>query len=166
MKTKIFVNILMLFFAFLSFSQNKEKNDLKLIRREIISSDSPDKLKFILYEDENWKNNFKPGQHDLGYDLKSMTIDSSKANTIIRKEISGTDVILLNKKRWFITTKLTSYGKIVSVQFAFQLDSGVNSAEFARLSERLKNEIEWGLSFNKEVTDLFYLELSFPGPKL
>lgn len=156
----------MLFFVFLSYSQNKGKNNLKLIRREIISSDSPDKLKFILYEDENWKNNFKPGQHDLGYDLKSMTIDSSKANTIVRKEISGTNAILLNKKRWYVNTKLSSYGKIVSVQFAFQLDSGVNSEEFARLSERLKNEIEWKVSFNKEVTDLFYLELSFPGPKL
>ncbi len=166
MKTKIFVNILMLFFVFLSYSQNREKNNLKLIRREIRSSDSPDKLKFILYEDENWKNNFKPGLHDLGYDLKDMTIDSSKANTIVRKEISGTNVIPLNKKRWFINTKLSSYGKIVSVQFTFQDDSVVNPEEFARISERLKKEIEWGLSFNKEVTDLFYLALSFPGPKL
>lgn len=166
MKTKIFVSILVLFFVFLSYSQNKEKNNLKLKREEIRSSDSPDKLKYVMYEDENWKNNFKPEQEAFGYELKSMTIDTSKAYPIVRKEISDINFIPLNKKRWFITAKLTSYGKIISVQFTFQHDSGVNPEEFARISERLKNEIEWGLSFNKEVTDLFYLQLIFPGPML
>ena len=166
MKTKIFVSILVLFFVFLSYSQNKGKNNLKLVREEIRSSDSPGKVKYIMYEDENWKNNFKPKQDDLGYELSDMTIDSSKINSIIRQEVSINNFTPLNKKRWVIVTRLTSYGKIVSVQFAFQDDSGVNSEEFARISERLKNEVEWKVSFNKKVTDLFYLGLSFPGPKL
>jgi len=166
MKTKIFVSILLLFCVFLSFSQNKEKNNLKLIREEIKSSDSPGKVKYIMYEDENWKNNFKPKQDDLGYELNTMILDSSKVYPIVRKEISGTNYISLNKKNWLIITRLTGYGKIVSVQFAFQDDSGVNSEEFARISERLKNEVEWKVLFNKKVTDLFYLGLSFPGPKL
>ncbi len=165
MKTKIFVNFLLLFVVLLSYSQYKEKNNLKLIRETITSSDSPGKLKYIMYEDENWKSNFKPRQRDLGYELISLTIDTSKANSIVRKEISSTNFIPLNKKRWFITTKLSSYGKIVSVQFTFQDDSGVNSEELARISERLKNEIEWKVTFNKKVSELFYLELIFPGPK-
>ena len=166
MKTNIFINIFLLLFVFLSYSQNKGKNNQKLIRVEIVSPDSPGKVKFIMYKDENWKNNFKPGLHDLGYDLKSMTIDSSRANNIIRKEISGINFSSLNKHRWYVNTILSSYGKIVSVQFTFDDDSGVNPEEFARISERLKNEIEWGVFFDKKVSDLFYLQLSFPGPKL
>lgn len=47
-RTKIFVSILVLFFVFLSYSQNREKNNLILKREEIKSSDSPDKLKYIM----------------------------------------------------------------------------------------------------------------------
>jgi len=141
----------------LSYSQKKD--NLKLIR-ETTKSAFP-----YSYKNENWDDKFVPSLNMLGYDLVDMKIDTVKIHPIVRDVISSKYYRQLNKEQWHIITKLTGKGQIVSVSFWFKDESGVDKNEFAILAERIKNEVKWKLTFNKEVKDVFYLELSFPGPK-
>ncbi|MGV8090408.1 MAG: hypothetical protein AB2L24_00900 [Mangrovibacterium sp.] len=121
----------------------------------------------IYYKDINWcMGGFNPGLSQLGYELIGMDIDTAKVYPIFRDVISPKHSHLLNKEKWRVLTVLNGKGKIVAVAFLFKDDSGVNNEEFAILAKRIKEEVRWKLSFNKKVNDLFYLQLSFPGPKL
>lgn len=142
----------------LSYSQKKD--NLKLIR-ETTKSAFP-----YSYKNENWNDKFVPSLNKLGYDLVDMKIDTAIIYPIVRNVISSKYYRQLNKERWQIITKLTGQGQIVSVSFWYKEESGVDNNEFAILAERIKNEVVWKLIFNKEVKDVFYLELSLPGPKL
>ncbi len=120
----------------------------------------------IMYLDENWNDEFLPDLHNRGYDLTDMKIDKVKLVSLVNNCISAKYYSDLNKNRWYVETKLTGFGKIAAVSFIFTDDHGVNCTEFTDLAERIKNEVGWKLTFNKEVNELFYLQLSFPGPKL
>lgn len=160
MKTKLIYILVFFFTGFFSFSQEKGSEGLKLTRIETNAS-----FRFI-YQSKNWNDTFKPSLHDLSYDLVGMKIDTSRVYPIVRNVISPNNYSRLNKSNWHIITKLTGYGKIVSVAFIFHDESGVDNLEFARLADHIEKEVRWKLFFNKPVKDQFYLELSFPGPKL
>jgi hypothetical protein len=160
MKSKMILLLMVLTLGLYSYTQKIEKDNLKLIR-EKINSPYP-----YHYKNKNWNGKFVPSLNTLGYDLVDMKIDTALIYPIVRNAISARYYQQLNKERWHIETKLTGRGQIVSVSFSFKDESGVNNHEFAILAERIKKEVKWELSLNKEVKDLFYLRLSIPGPKL
>jgi hypothetical protein len=160
MKTKLISFLMVLFIGLWSYSQKLENDKLILIRTTSKSAYP------YSYENGNWNNKFSPNNNLLGYELIDMYIDTAQTNSIIRSVISPKYYNHLNKKSWWVVTKLTGQGQIVSVAFWFQDESGVNNQEFAILAERIKKEVKWKLTLDKEVKDLFYLELSIPGPKL
>lgn len=166
MKNKICLITIIFLTGFFAKSQNLTNSNLKLIRKEIVSTSSINKVMYIIYEDANWNNKFSPGIRDLGYELVRNSIDSEKLYSIIHSEISHQNFNQLNKKNWNIITKLNCYGEIVSISFSFSNESGIDIEELSKTSLRIKNELKWSLSFDKEITDIFYLQLSFPGPKL
>ena len=146
--------------GFSSYSQKKESNDHTLIREESNS--------WISYKNKNWDIKYSPDINDLGYDfIAGSDKDTLKIYPIVRQVISSKYHDQLNGKRWVINTKCTGYGQIVSISFLFlsKDDSGIDIDEFAILAERIKKEVQWELTFNKKVTDLFYMQWSFPGPK-
>ncbi|MGV8093280.1 MAG: hypothetical protein AB2L24_15580 [Mangrovibacterium sp.] len=144
----------------------EQQSDIQALTREEMKSWKANSYRFH-YKDLNWRmGGFSPGLSQLGYKLSGMDIDTAKVYPIFRDVISPKHYHLLNKKEWRVFTVLSGKGKIVAVAFWFKDDSGVNNEEFAVLAKRIKEEVHWKLYFNKDVTDLFYLELSFPGPKL
>jgi hypothetical protein len=154
MTSKLIFSLVFLLIGFSSYSQEKEN-----LIREIGSSS------WIHYKDKNFDNLFKPSLFDLGYDLIDNSIDTGKVYPIVREVVSSNHYDQLNKKRWAISLKLTGYGQIVSISFDFKDESGVDIDEFEILARRIKKEVGCKLTFNKKVTDLFYLRGSIMGPK-
>lgn len=83
---------------------------------------------------------------------------------MVREEIKPGNLYLLNKNKWRIHTNLSGDGRIISVSFWFKDESGIENSELTTLARRIINEVQWKLYFNKEVSELFYLQLSIPGP--
>lgn len=161
MKSKFYLLLSALFIGTLSYSQEKATEQTRLIKYTANS------LNWALrYENEDYDKITESDLCSLGYELKGINIDTSIVYTIFRRTISPKYYPQLNKNSWLINTKATSYGQILSVKFAFKDDSGVDIQEFTLLAERIKNEVRWKLGFNKVNPDLFYLQLTFFGPKL
>lgn len=158
MKTKFLAVLIFFSFNQLTYSQNTTSKKLTFKATKTAFPYS--------YECENWNKKFKPDSHSLGYDLIDMKIDTADLLDIIKHAISPKYYQQLNNERWVVVTKLTGYGEIVSLSFKFKNNLNIDINELTNLAEQIKKKVRWKLYFNKEVDDLFYLELSFPGPKL
>lgn len=160
MRTHIIYICLFLFIGQLTCSQKKESKPGILIREEVLTESG---IRYI-YRDENWNKKFEPGLQALGYDLIDLSIDTLKVSSMVREEIKPGNLYLLNKNKWRIHTNLSGDGRIISVSFWFKDESGIENSELTTLARRIINEVQWKLYFNKEVSELFYLQLSIPGP--
>ena len=148
--------------SFIVDSQVAESKACDLVREEMKMQNQ---VRYS-YKNVDWDHKFRPAVNDLGYDLIDMSIDTAKIYPIVRQVISPIYYLQLNKGKWYVHTKITGYGKIVSISFLFKDESGVNCSEFAILSARFKKNVGYKLTFNQVPKDTFYLQLSFPGPKL
>lgn len=166
MKNRIFLAMLLFLIGLNSKSQEKTISNHTMIRKEFSSNSPTNRSKSILLEASDWNKKFSPGIFDLKYDLVQYSIDSAKVYSIVRSEISAQNFSQLNKSRWYINTKMNCFGEIVSVAFSFFNESEINPDEFSKISDRIRKEIKWSLTFDRQVKDTFYLQLSFPGPKL
>lgn len=158
MSKKCSTLLIILLFCQLAYSQNSTESKLKF---EVTKTAFP-----YCFESENWNDKFEPDAHSLGYDLIDMKIDTGAVSGMIRQAINPKFYKQLNSKAWVVVTKLTSYGEIVSLSFKFKNNLHLDEDELQNLAGQIKKSVRWQLYFDKEVDDLFYLELSFSGPKL
>jgi hypothetical protein len=160
MITKVIFSISLFFIVYLIYSQQKEIVVPKLIQKTT-------GITQISYKNSNWDNNYSPDGVKIGYKHFGVRDnDTSKLYPIVRQLISHKNYEQLNRKRWYIVTKVTSYGQIVSVAFLFDAESAIDNYEIAILAERIKKEIQYSVYSNKKIIDLFYFDWLFPGPKL
>lgn len=144
----------------LTFAQKADDENLSLVRVE----ENPS---LIIYKDSKWDYKFQPYVNKTKYRVVDISVDTAKIYPIVRKTISPKYHNQLNSQNWRICTVSNSKGKIVAISFWFKNDSGLDIREFTTLSEQIKKDVIWQLTFNiNPVTDLFYCSCSILGPKL
>ena len=164
---KLAITILFAFLIVsLSFSQSKNIGS-SLVREEIELLDKQKSTYRYSYSEKDWykKYDTTSANEQKDYELISMKIDTTLVYSIVR-EVMTASRFNINKEKWIIKTKLSSDGDIVAVSFLFKDETGLNIQKLAILAKRIREEAKWKLYFNKKVDHLFYLNLSFPGPRL
>jgi hypothetical protein len=117
-----------------------------------------------VYCESNYKEKTIPFIGKFDIEPVNCSLDTEKLYRAIKKEISAENLDILNQRSWTLLTKVTSVGKISSVAFLFSDYNQSDADELSRLSDRIKDEVEWKLRFNKETKDTFYLWLGLNIP--